>query len=383
MDKHFYNSIYGADENKYNYLKNDHHIKIIEEKLVAGEYYSIFTVHADNLSYLWKELWDYEGKVTSFCSDGYVYLYDIENDTCKKTGKKYSDNPEQYFRARFSRWVMEAMKDEKHYQRVKARTEREKEYTEGLKESYIKYCGIPLLYPSLKKYSFFSKEANCRYNFRLRSPLTKKKCPLVIYFHAAGPEGKTDADIMNEAKNAYLRLLFHQKHFYMLVPQLPPFKEYNTDEHSELTGKIIDYVVKIKNIDVERIYVFGASYGAYNTLSEIWRHPNRYAAAVFAVGFANISKRHSGCYPGKEPYHTQLDDEAYQILERTPMCFASAEKDDNVTFSDHLYERFKRDGADTKYYRYKKGDHHIHARFFRTADWEKWVFSKRKPKGIS
>lgn len=111
--------------------------------------------------------------------------------------------------------------------------------------------------------------------------------PLVIFLHGSGEMGADNADQLSSNGNYSFKLLENANHpAFMVAPQLPSGawtgKQYQTMIQEILAAMQANY-----NIDPDRIYVTGLSYGAAGTWGLLYNNPNQFAAAIPIAGVNN------------------------------------------------------------------------------------------------
>jgi PKD repeat protein len=106
--------------------------------------------------------------------------------------------------------------------------------------------------------------------------------PLVLFLHGAGECG-TDNEIQIGLNPADLIAHTQSERFasFLVAPQSPDTERAWYDWSTPLIEGILDDVMAgYPNVDERRLYVTGLSMGGFGTLTEIYRHPEKYAAAV-------------------------------------------------------------------------------------------------------
>lgn len=202
----------------------------------------------------------------------------------------------------------------------------DKRKTKSLYLNELRYGGISLLKPHIKKFKFFNSCARKIYRLRLYVPKSKKPLPLIVFFHGAGALGFDNFKQFTEVLPIYRRLKKAKKDCVILAVQLGYDDAYNTDEYSEMLWNLINTIhIKYENIDFSKIYLAGISYGGYEVVYEAFRHPDRYAAAVSAVGWIYMKEDPQISYYkfGEDKYHLPFDDNGILELAKTPMWLFS------------------------------------------------------------
>lgn len=213
-----------------------------------------------------------------------------------------------------------------------------------------------------------------------KKPDAGEKLPLVVYLHGKGVGGETNfRPIVGEA----FRVLAQVKkgRCIAVVPSIPRQSGYPTDlsETFPLVGKkgfdgifsgLLDWLKEAYPIDDTRIYLIGTSNGACGVFSQIYLHPERYAAGIAMMGGAHIR------------------DDLFEKLKHTPVWLVHSEDDPNVpigqkdTFggSDILYDGLQKVGNNNvRYTRYRKYGHRAFRFFLRKEkNWCDWLFRQKK-----
>jgi len=216
--------------------------------------------------------------------------------------------------------------------------------------------------------------AETLFRYSLRSPKVKRKkdgLPLLVVLHGAGCNGYDGVLSLAEAQ---LLRLFRRQDYHMLVPQLPFYSgdsekwrvcDYNTDGFSDTLCEVIG---KIPDVDSRRVYIAGISFGGFGAVMQCLRKPGFYAACLPSVAWLFNLER----YSEKDLYHRPLDEEAFDILAKTPMWLSYSRVEQKV--NDPLYEALRGRGTDVR--RTKLGrpfGHGMWTFFFTLWPWKRWM----------
>ncbi len=170
----------------------------------------------------------------------------------------------------------------------------------------------------------------------------------------------------------------------IIVPSLPSKVSFFTNEKEEfdavycsskafdgLLSRLLENLQNNYNIDDKRIYLIGVSNGAMGVWSQLYYHPNRYAAAIALMGCANI--------------HLPEFEERVAL---TPIWAAHAKNDkvippnlDGYLSGTDLIVNILKNNTNVnsvKYTRYEKYGHKIDLKFFRDDNWIEWLISHKR-----
>lgn len=237
--------------------------------------------------------------------------------------------------------------------------------------------GISLIYPSFKRLKFFNSCERKLYRLRLHMPNTQERLPLIVFSHGAGAPGFDNFKQLTEVLPLYRRLKRAKNACIILAVQLGYDDAYNTDEYSEMLWNLINTInIKYENVDFSRIYLAGNSYGGYETIYEAFRHPERYAGAVSAVGwiYTDTEPQISYFKFGEDKYHLPFDCDGINELAKTPIWLAYSNVE--MDYNKALYEKLETAGADVKFTRNDKYGHGLGRTFYRDYPWDEWLFEK-------
>jgi len=220
--------------------------------------------------------------------------------------------------------------------------------------------------------------------------------PLVVFLHGRGDRGiDNSSKIYHEfgfvTHSVSLLSRSMQKIYscYVLVPQCSskteneewakwvgnseetPFKgltkegTYVLNKASSASGgatlELIEHLVRIKNIDANRIYLIGLSMGGFGTWEFTARKPNLFAAAVPMAGYSDPSQ--------------------IENIKHIPYWIFHGEKDkwNPVAGSRNMYSLLKDQKADVRYTEYKNTGHgDAFKKAFKDPELLPWLFSKVK-----
>ena len=269
------------------------------------------------------------------CSVENGMMYSVSPDGLKPTGQKTS--------------LKKQKKQIKKYHRF---------MTAVNKETDSKVSSIPCTQsvskPTIskfKRYEFISKENKCVIPYHFK-PAKSPNQPLVIFAYGLG--GLKRFHLWNKLKKrncSVLVLDYIKTDFYGKGGIFE-----SVDSIKQLTDSLCD---KHKS-DKTRIYFTGISGGGRITWISAYKYPEHYACIVPVMGSLTI---------GEEP--------DYERLKNVPIWIAQAD-DDKIALpllNDEAYDALKKIGGNMKYTRYEKGGHGIAPKFFKSENWDEWMFS--------
>lgn len=240
--------------------------------------------------------------------------------------------------------------------------------------------GVTILCPSYKKYYFCDKTSGEGYFFRYKPITEKGKYPVIIYLHGHGLN-RAGMNNMQLFEFSWLKKKLNTSKCHQVVPHLDITCEYNRAEHSRALEGILDYIQSIyKNVDLNKIYLAGTSYGGYACVYEVLRNPDKYAAAVISMAYTFNEK----VIPLEEAkvnsFVRCLTNEDYKTLAKTPFFLSWAKNDtfNMVTSNELLLKNLEANNANVNFKIYDKGGHTIASKFFKNEDWKNWMFEKNR-----
>lgn len=209
--------------------------------------------------------------------------------------------------------------------------------------------------PALKGWQFsneVTKEHPLRYGWFQPDGTEGERHPLLIWLHGAGGGGEDPRYPVQGNRATAFSSVQSQKKLgkpWVFIPQCPtvwmddgentPLMTHNKTIYIEILKKAIDsFIMEHKDsIDMDRIYIAGASNGGFMAVMQTLNYPGFYAAAV-PVCEAVIT--------------AQLTDDDIRLIARTPMWLVHV-KNDFVVDPDRstvpLYERLRAAGADVHF----------------------------------
>jgi predicted peptidase len=190
-----------------------------------------------------------------------------------------------------------------------------------------------------------------------------KKYPLVIYLHGA-------RDTVSRDNNFYHPDSQKEHPCFVLTPKCEitdqgwgnTWRNTHTDATAK-TLKLADSLIKLYNIDVDRLYVYGISMGGFGVFSILHKEPGKFAAAFAICG-------------GSSP-------NAAEKIKDTPLWIFHGEIDDvvPVSLSRDIYKEIVRIGGKKVIYtEYPGVKHNSWINASRETRLPGWLFAQEKGK---
>jgi predicted peptidase len=190
-----------------------------------------------------------------------------------------------------------------------------------------------------------------------------KKYPLLVYLHGAN-------DTTSRDSKWYQPAIQKDQPMFVLTPKCTiadqGWGNTWTDGHTEATAKtlaLVDSLIKIYPIDVNRLYIYGISMGGFGTLSVLQKEPGKFAAGYVVCG------------GGSEKAVSNLLD--------TPLWIFHGEEDDIVLmkYSKQVYDEIIRlGGKKTRFTSYPGVKHNSWENVDKEEALPVWLLSQRKGK---
>lgn len=115
-----------------------------------------------------------------------------------------------------------------------------------------------------------------------------QKQPLVLYFHGSGTVGTYPARALFQFVPIGLSLLMQGRRYNSMVVYDADLAYYGAQECAETVSQYIDYAVSNGNVDKNRIYLIGFSYGGLAVSNLVSVFPTRFAAAVGLEAMSSV-----------------------------------------------------------------------------------------------
>jgi len=202
-----------------------------------------------------------------------------------------------------------------------------------------------------------------------------KQYPLVIFLHGAGGmSGKRKTDRGKDGGDQFFQTMTEECYFFM--PQASavwsgigwgktPYKM--REEPSKQMRQVIeciDWLLKEKTVDPDRVYVAGASMGSMGMWELVCRRPELFAAGIACCG--------------------GFDADQAQKIAHIKFRIFHGDKDPWVPIdgSQVMYDALKKAGADVEFNIYEGADHFIWQPTFTNKELLAWLFEqKRRARG--
>lgn len=348
------------------------------------KYYTI-VLNADNIfnKYILKS--NGETALISFCEDDFADIYQLfkqasdSNDYFDKGMLQavifeFVGEDNYLYRMSYSdaeikktiKWPLKKLiKQFKNNEKVLIETEKiKKDISENYQEDTI--IKQKSFIPNYQKYVFIDRENLRIIAFRLKKSNQNKKMPLVIYFHGAGAIGDDNKKQFLEYKVMGLGL--SKRKCTVLVPQSRNEVVENISiitSYCKSVNKLVKKLSEIVQIDYDRVYIVGASYGGACAWYSLYTSPKFYAAAIPLMGY----------FP---TYNSTSFD--IKSFEKETIWIGHAENDNVVSIKDDqtMFELLKNAGYNVKMTTYKKYGHKMSGVFIRKEKWEKWLFEQKR-----
>lgn len=200
----------------------------------------------------------------------------------------------------------------------------------------------------------------------------KKNQPLIVYIAGAGTIG-------HDNFNQFWEFLFYaggnRVNKYDCNVLIPQYMRGNNKGDSENTLRerymrhcisLIKQLVNDHDIDSNRIYIYGMSFGAGCVWNALLLAPELFAAASEAMG--------------EHFFYKSLDKSDFQSISHIPIWMAHSSDDSavNIASDDYFYKNLKALGANVKYTRWEKYGHAMASKFYKKEPWVEWIFEQSK-----
>jgi predicted peptidase len=183
--------------------------------------------------------------------------------------------------------------------------------------------------------------------------------PLILHLHGAGERG---ADFEKLRAFGLARVVERQPEFpFIVVSPLCPEDDF---WRNEILFALLDDVCERHAVDVQRVYVTGASMGGYGTWNLAAHEPQRFAA------IAPICGRAAGLWTWP--------------LTKMPIWVFHGERDPIVPLDEsaRMVEALKKQGNDVKFTIYPRGLHDVWTRTYRSPELFDWFLTFKRPLNV-
>ena len=227
---------------------------------------------------------------------------------------------------------------------------------------------------------FQKKEYKGLLNYRIHTPEnmdSKKKYPLILFFHGSGSRGNDNTRQLVNGVNDVLRYSETSGNpAIIIVPQCPkdkrwvniPWKipECTMPQEPSSPMKLViellkETMVKLP-VDKTRIYVTGLSMGGFATWDIVQRMPDTFAAAIPICGGG--------------------DTKMAAVIKNVPIWVFHGGADKTVTtkYSQDMVAALKKVGSKVKYTEYEGVGHDSWTKTYTNNEVLKWLFDQKKNK---
>lgn len=215
------------------------------------------------------------------------------------------------------------------------------------------------------KYLYVNHDDNTIIPFRFRKA-KKPDAPLLVYYQGAGALGYDNFKPFFEFKN----FLFSKRlpDCNILIPQAPYGVNFDVQmsafyQYIENSVLLIKSMMRKYDMDQNRVYCFGTSFGGACVWENIYSHSDLFACAVPVMGMLISCE--------------EKISELVNTYEGLPIWIAHSSDDTNVRIDsdDQIYNELVKINADIKYTRWDKYGHKMAGRFYRREPFIEWMFS--------
>ena len=197
-------------------------------------------------------------------------------------------------------------------------------------------------------------------NYLLYTPKkAKKDMPLIIFLHGSGEKGNDLEKVKIHGPFKYLK--DHELDAYVLAPQCPQDEYWD----EEVLYRLIQKVIKEKNIDTSRVYLTGLSMGGWGAWNLAFAHPDTFAALVPIAGFVDRVPMIENCKIKDIPvrmFHGLLDDVV------------------DVSYSVNIYKKLKTCSNDIELTIFDDANHDSWTRVYDDPAIYEWMMQQQKKK---
>ena len=220
--------------------------------------------------------------------------------------------------------------------------------------------------PNYKNCEFVDTSNTIQYPFRLKTCKSDTKKPLFVYLHGAGSIGQKNIFPLLEYLTVGIKIKNEES--FVLIPQCRAFSDDNIatiNIYTRSLRSLIELLCQKYNIDKDRIYISGISFGGACVWYSLYNNPNFYAGAIPLMGYI------------PSLYSDKFD---AQRFKNEKIWSAHAQNDKVVSYLDdkNLYDILKSKNCDIKFSLYQKYGHSLAPKFYKNQPWKKWLFSKQK-----
>lgn len=217
------------------------------------------------------------------------------------------------------------------------------------------------------KYVYIDKHSGRVIPYRFRKAHRKNQ-PLIVYFGGAGTIGHDNFKQFFEHFTLGQTLKLIKADCNILVPQFTMQKYINESYCREIyTDAITNLITELQSendIDSNRIYIYGCSFGGGLTWNMLVNHYDITAGAIELMGE----------YYG----YKSVDEIDFEKIAKVPIWMAHSVNDNVVSIEsdDSFYQKLKEHNGNVKYTRPDKYAHKLVSVFLRNEKWVEWLLSQ-------
>ena len=253
--------------------------------------------------------------------------------------------------------------------------------------------GIPF-FALFRKYHYVDPSGTFVFPFLLRKARCKQQ-PIVLFLHSGGCFGLSNVNPLAEFTKALRRL--RGRDCTILIPQTPYSRFASDFPYIDALRQLCEWATAQTQADLDRIYVFGVSYGGSLTWKCAFAYPSFFACAMPVMGMYESPKWTAflDSLPAGARIITRDEmlcqnvwtEDDVCILRDMPIQIAHAADDTvvPVEFDDALAEALRAVGAPVQYTRWDHSGHQLEKPFLKTEPWVDWMFAqslRRRPSRI-
>ena len=217
------------------------------------------------------------------------------------------------------------------------------------------------------KYVFIDKRSDRVIPYRFRKAHRKNQ-PLIVYFGGAGTIGHDNFKQFFEHFTLGQTLKLIKADCNILVPQFTMQKYINESYCREIyTDAVTNLIAELQSendIDSNRIYIYGCSFGGGLTWNMLVNHYDITAGAIELMGE----------YYG----YKSVDEIDFEKIAKVPIWMAHSVDDNVVSIEsdDKFYQKLKEHNGNVKYTRPDKYAHKLVSVFLRNEKWVEWILNQ-------
>ncbi len=273
-------------------------------------------------------------------------VYDVTGENSKKRGQKLS-------LGKYRRAIKKMDKTRQRYDSLS------KKLLDSTKKTIIRkrFTIAPF-----KHYWFISKEHNVVFPFRIK-PSKVKNQPVLIYLHGGGCCGMDGVNPYSEYTNFGPSTKAKKHDCTVVLPQFPTnvFLMSESKSYLDAVKQLSEIVCEKYCSDKNRIYVYGGSFGGRLTWRSAYYYPDYYACAMPIMGALDT-----------------IGDIDYLRFKDIPLMVVHASDDVCVPieYDDKAVEEIRKISEKVVYHRWEEYGHKMMPHFFKTVDWDEWMFQQ-------